>query len=248
MMDCRPEPRQCLDMFRHGVTHVALKAVARMIEREPCHQAVARHLGNDRGRRNRGNDRVTADHGFTVAAGIDAVAPVNEDELRAHRQRHDGARQCPQRGTQDVVAVDPRRRRHRDRDLGAGADLNVEFLARFAIKLLGIVEAARHALRVENDGSGDDRPRQRPATGLVAACDRPDAALERRALAAEGRPGLLLPERQAGWAYTAVATHAAMVRSARRKSMLVMVPMKDGRKRPAKSTSQVPWGVAWSWS
>src|SRR5262245_9847983 len=35
-----------------------------------------------------------------------------------------------------------------------------------------------------------------------------------------------------------------MVRSARRKSMRMMVPVKDGRKRPAKSTSQVPWGGA----
>ena len=42
-------------------------------------------------------------------------------------------------------------------------------------------------LRIEHHGRGDHRPRQRPAPGLVAARDRPHAALDQRALAAKAR-------------------------------------------------------------
>ena len=57
------------------------------------------------------------DHRLAVAAAVDAVAAVDEHELRPHRQRRDRARQRPQRGAQDVVAVDARGRAERDRDL-----------------------------------------------------------------------------------------------------------------------------------
>src|SRR6185436_4109211 len=108
---------------------------------------------------------------------------------------------------------------HRDRNLGAGAYLGVELLPRIPVELLGIIEAARHTLRVEDDGGSHDRARERSTSGLVATRDRPEAAIERRALATKCRPGLLLRERQANGTCDVVATHAAMVRSARRKSM-----------------------------
>ena len=70
------------EMLGHAVAHVALEAVAGMRQAEPRHQPVARHLGDDRGRRDRGHERVAADHRLAVAAGIDAVAAVDEDQLR----------------------------------------------------------------------------------------------------------------------------------------------------------------------
>src|SRR5215470_532536 len=218
-MDCWPKPGQRLDMFRYRVAHVALEAIARMNLRQAHHKPVARYLGDDRCGRNRGYDGVAADNRLAVAATVNAVTTVDEYELRAHWQRDHSPRQRPQRGAQDVVAVDSRRRGHRHRDLGAGADFGVELLARCAVKFLGIVEAARHALRVKDDSGSHDRPRERPSSGLVAARNRPEATLVSGALATKRRPRLFLPERQAGGVRSAIATHAAMVRSARRKSM-----------------------------
>src|SRR5262245_53059730 len=86
VMDRRPKPRQRLDMFRHGVTHVALETITRMNLREARHQPVARYLGNDRCRRDRGNNGIAADDRLAVAATVDAVTTVDENELRAHRQ------------------------------------------------------------------------------------------------------------------------------------------------------------------
>ena len=123
--------------------------------------------------------------------------PSTKTSLRLDRQRRDGARERPQRRPQDVVAVDARGRREGDRDLGVGANPGVELFARLGIELLGIVEPARHALGIENDRRGDDRTGKRSPARLVAARDRPDAALDRRALAAEGRTDVLLAERQA---------------------------------------------------
>ena len=78
------------------------------------------------------------------------------------------------------------------------ANPGVELFARLGIELLRIVEPARHALGIENDRRGNDRAGERPPASLVAARDRPDAALDGSALAPEGRTDVLLPERQAG--------------------------------------------------
>src|SRR5262249_29414732 len=115
--------------------------------------------------------------------------------------------------------------RHGDRHLGAGADPGVELLAGLVVELLGVVEPARHALGVEDDGSGHHRTGEGAAPGLVAAGDRPDAALERAPLAAEGRTDvLLLPERKTGDANGGGSTHGrdgaqdSRPRQARRQS------------------------------
>src|SRR5262249_57762362 len=98
----------------------------------------------------------------------------------------------------------------RDRDLRPRADALVELLALGRRKLLGIVEAARDALGVEDDGRGDHWSGQWTAPRFVAARNRPHAALERRALAAERGANALVPERQAGGGGCDAATHTAM--------------------------------------
>ena len=82
-MNRRPESVERGEMLGDAVAHMALEAVAGMRGAEADHQAVAGHLGDDRGGRDRGDKAVAADHCLAVAAGVDAVAAVDEDEARA---------------------------------------------------------------------------------------------------------------------------------------------------------------------
>ena len=206
-MDGRAEPVQRAEMLRHAVAHVALEAVAGMRRAEPHHQPVARDLGDDRGGGNRQHQRVAGDDRLAVAAGVDPVAAVDEHQLGPHRQRPHRARQRPERGLQDIVAVDARGRAEGNRDLGGGANPPVELLALRRRQLLGIVEPARDALGVEHDGGGDHRAGQRPAPRLVAAGNRPQPAVERGAFAPECRAHVAVVKRQAGIRFVCGATH-----------------------------------------
>src|SRR5262249_45504514 len=105
-------------------------------------------------------------------------------------------------------------------NLGAGADSGVQLFARLGIQPFRVVEAARHALGVENDGGGHDRAGERAPARLVAAGDRPDTALQRRPLASEGRSNGLLAERQGEDSAPSgvCAAHGAMVRTMACKS------------------------------
>ena len=91
-----PSLSQRLEMLGHAIAHMALEAVAGMRGADLLHQPVARDLGDDRGRGDRRHERVAADHGLAIARHIDAVAAVDEDELRADRKRRDRARQRPE--------------------------------------------------------------------------------------------------------------------------------------------------------
>ncbi len=196
VMDGGTEPVQCVEVLRHAVAHVALEAVARMREAHPHHQPVAGDLGDDRGRRDRRHQRIAGDHRLAVAAAVDTVAAVDEHELGPDRQRPHRASERPQRCAQDIVAVDPVGRAERHGNLGGGADFRVELLALLVIELLGIIEPARDAVRIEDDGGGHHRARERTAAGLVAARHRPDALRQRAALAAERRAEDFLHQRQ----------------------------------------------------
>src|SRR4029078_13717499 len=82
-------------------------------------------------------------------------------------------------------------------DLGAGANPGIELLSRLRIQLFGVIEAARHALGIENDRRRDNRTGKRPPARLVATCTRLDEEFERRPLATKGRATALFPSRQA---------------------------------------------------
>ena len=103
-----PEPVERGEMLGHAVAHVALKAVAGMGGAEAGHQAVARHLGDDRGGGDRGHEAVAADHRLAIAAGIDAVAAVDKDKARltgsaatARASAHNDARKILSRSMRD---------------------------------------------------------------------------------------------------------------------------------------------------
>ena len=165
VMDGGAEPLQRREMFRHRIAHMALEAVARMGGADLHHQPVARDLGDDRGGRDRQHQGVARDHRLAVAGHLDAVAAVDIDELRPAGQGDDRLRQRPQRGLQDIVAINARGRAEGDADLGGRADAAIELLAFLAGQLLGIVEAARDAVR-------DRAPRLRPPPGRPAVRGR----------------------------------------------------------------------------
>src|SRR5580704_4838152 len=98
-------------MFRHAVALVMLKAIAGIMQAQSRHQAVAGHLRHDRSSCNRGDDCVATYDGLAIAIDIDPVAAVHEYELWLHRQRGNGAGKRPQRGAQDIVAVNTPRPR-----------------------------------------------------------------------------------------------------------------------------------------
>ena len=102
-------------------------------------------------------------------------------------QRTNRARQRPERGAQDIVAIDPCGRSKGDRKGRCRADLLEQFLAALGGQPLGIVDTLGDSLRVQHHGGGHHRTRQRPASGLVAAGHRPDAALDQPPLAAKAR-------------------------------------------------------------
>ena len=196
-MDGRPQAGERREMLRHGIAHMALEAVAGMRQAEATHQPVAGHLGDDRGRRHRQQQRVAGHHRLAIAAAIDLHVAVDENELRPHRQRPHRARQRPERGAQDVVAVDAFDRAERHRHLRRGADFLVQSFALRRAELLGIVEAARDVARIEDDRRRHHRAGERSPTRLVAAGDREDAFVERAPLAPESRAQHGLIERQA---------------------------------------------------
>ena len=89
------EPVQRLQMFRHAIALVGLKAITRTILGELAHQSVTRDLGDDRRRRDREHESIAADHGIATASGIEPVASVDEHVLRHFRQRVHRALQRP---------------------------------------------------------------------------------------------------------------------------------------------------------
>ena len=94
-------------VLRRAVALVALEAVARIVARQLHHQPVARHLGDDR----RGRDRQAA-----CASPLTMVrdghrkpwrpVAVDGDELWLSGELRHGLRHRPQRGAENVLAVD----------------------------------------------------------------------------------------------------------------------------------------------
>src|SRR5690606_17747488 len=72
----------------------------------------------------------------------------------------------------NIVAVDPRRWRERDRYFGRRANFEEQLLAPLGGEFLGIVEALWNALGVEDDCRRGHRSGERRYPCLVAAGDR----------------------------------------------------------------------------
>ena len=174
-MDGGPEPLQRREMLRHRIAHVALEAVAGMGGADLHHQPVAGDLGDDRGRRDRQHQRVARNHRLAVAGHLDAVAAVDIDELRPAGQGGDRLRQRPQRGLQDIVAVDARGRGEGDADFGGRADARRRaFRARSRVSFLESLRprgmrsgSSTTAAATTGPASGPRPASSQPATGQI---------------------------------------------------------------------------------
>ncbi len=81
------EAVQCGEMLGYAIAFVRLETITGAILRQFAHQAVARNLGDDRGRRDREHQPVAADHGIALAGRIEPVAAIDEHVLGHFGQR-----------------------------------------------------------------------------------------------------------------------------------------------------------------
>ncbi len=165
---------------------------------------------------------IAADHRLAIAGRVQAVAAVDKDMFRHFGKRMHRPRQRPQRCAEDIVAIDPRRRREGDRDQRGGADFLEQHFAALARQPLGIVEPFRNPLRIENHGRRHDRPGQRPAPAssqpATGQTPRFNSARSRRKV---GGATAMTPLRGAAFAVLwnccgFVPNHAGMLRASRR--------------------------------
>ena len=117
-----------------------------------------------------------------VSAGLGRlgrqIIAVDKNMAWRHWKRHERPPHGQKIRLADIEAVDFRRGckgdRHGER---LPQDVLVKAFAVLGCKLLRIVESARQAARIENDGGGGDRPREGAASGFVDSRHRPNAAL-----------------------------------------------------------------------
>src|SRR5262249_31758434 len=196
-MDGRAKTGESRKMLWHAVTHMPFKTVAGVSQAEPGHEPVARDFRYDRRRRNRHHQRIARYDGFAIATTIDLLVSVDKDQFRLHRQRPDRSGERPERGAQNIIAVNALDRPQRNSDLPGRPDVRVKFLALRGIELLGIIKATRVSGGIENPCSRNDGPGKRPPARLIAAGNGKNPLIQSAALAPECRPQDRLVERQA---------------------------------------------------
>src|SRR5262249_32222393 len=140
---------------------------------------------------------------------IDLLVSVDKDQFRLHRQRPDSSCERPERGAQNIIAVNALDRPKRYSDLRGRTDFLVKFLAFRGIELLGIIKATRDSLGIENHGSRTDGSGKSPPARLIAAGNGKNPHIQSAALAPECRPQDRLVERQA-WVCPGLLCHVAM--------------------------------------
>ena len=160
-----------------AVARVAFPPVSGMVAGEPFHDAVARHLGDDRRRRNGEAEAVAGDNG--AGRHREGRRHVAVDQRRL-RRRGEGANRTlhgDEGGPENIQAVDLGDLGDADADVGAGLDFREKRFADGALQLLGIVEArgqrGRQAAAIKYRRCRDDRTGPWPAARFV---DPGDAA------------------------------------------------------------------------
>jgi hypothetical protein len=167
---------------------VAIEAIVGIVAGELCHDGVARHFGDDGGCGNGEALGVALHDGADRAIELRRFVAVDEGELGPAAEGCDGLRHGPQRGLQDVLAVDAIDVRDPDADLRRGENVLVDGPTRLPVQGLAVGDTVREAERVEHHGGRDHWPRQRPTTRLIDASDGPAVQLEFHRLQLESRP------------------------------------------------------------
>src|SRR3989442_5403335 len=93
-------------MFRCGIALMCSQAVAGIHGVELNHISVAGGLGDYRGRRDRGRERVTMYDASLRYSAVGNAAGVNQYELRSATQAMQRALHCQKTGMVDVYLVD----------------------------------------------------------------------------------------------------------------------------------------------
>jgi len=175
-------------MLRNAVPFVGFETVTRAILRERTHQAVARHLGDDRCRRDRDDQPSAADqpprsrrayragrgHRRTHVSAFPAAPALRAPAPTATRAKYCRGRSAP--ASRRPPQTTRWRKFPRTVPRGAPASAVWKSSMPLGIRLGSSTTAAAH------HGTC-----QRTAPGLVATGHRPDAALDQRALAAKAR-------------------------------------------------------------
>src|SRR5271169_5876411 len=167
------------------IPDVGLPAISPIAPGERAHDAIARDLGDDRGRRDRKAEPISLHDGLHGTGERRRDVAVYEGHVGVNPEGGDRPRHRQQRSAQDIDAVDFTRARRTKADMrdaapDASPDCPPARLALLGGQHLRIVEplvqGPGEATRVEDYGGGHDRPSERPAPGLVDAADDPRRA------------------------------------------------------------------------
>ena len=169
----RPQTRKCFEVHRRGIAFVYSKAVARVLLLQAREIGVATDFRKDRRCADRRHSRITPDDGSAGIGPLRATVTVDEHELRRLMERIDGATHREKTGVEDVEYVYLRgaRAAHRPRQ-SVRADRSGKPFARACSELLGVGKAGKRRISGKHHGSRNDVPRERPATGLIHACNQ----------------------------------------------------------------------------
>ena len=150
------------------VADVAREPVARIERVQPSHDAIARHLGDDRGSRDRGALGVTVDDRAMLRRERPEPEAIDETRFSRRRQVGENGSQPPEVGLVETVPVDVGARDDADADPGSAADDGAEeLLALGGRDLLRVVERRERsnamipeAFVVQQHAGHHERPRE----------------------------------------------------------------------------------------
>jgi hypothetical protein len=163
-----------------AVAFMLAKAILRKLRAEVTHDSVARHFRDDTGSGNTLADAIAIDDRRLRNWKWHDRKAVNQHMLWRRKQFFHGHSHGVMRRTQDVDSVDLNRVNNANTpyDFSVRRKIDVNCFSQFRCQLLGIVQPSMPEFLGKNDGGGQDRPGQRPASNLV---DSGDAGYANRA-------------------------------------------------------------------
>ena len=170
------------------VADVAREPVARIERVQPAHDAVARHLGDDRGGGDRGALGVAVDDRAMLRRERPEPEAVDEAGLRRRREVGEDGAQAPEVRLVEAVPVDVGAGDDADADPRCAADDGAEeLLALGGRDLLRVVQRRERADAVIRGGSRSRAARRPRRAALRASRGRPRRHPRRSARRASGR-------------------------------------------------------------
>ncbi len=174
------------EMAGRAVALVAGEAVLRIDGVPLLHSRVPMRFREDRGCRDGDAAGIALNQGFLLDQDVE-LHRVNEQVIRRNRQLLQRCGHRLARGLVNVPRVDALRVHFGDRPRErVFTDARRELRAAFGRELFRIVEADDAPLGIENYRGGNDRTKQRAASGFINAGDAHPAQFARRSLETGG--------------------------------------------------------------